>query len=117
MIYDIEYETMPREALEAIQFRRLKATIDRGYASVPFYRKKFEEAGLTPGDSSVCKICRNCRSPPSRISETIILLACLPFPWKTSCVFTPLPVRPGNPPWWGTRRGTWTPGPVSWPDR
>jgi phenylacetate-CoA ligase len=50
MIYDIEYETMPREALEAIQFRRLKATIDRGYANVPFYRKQFEAAGLTPGD-------------------------------------------------------------------
>jgi phenylacetate-CoA ligase len=41
---------MPREALEAIQFRRLKATLDRGYASVPFYRKQFEAAGLTPGD-------------------------------------------------------------------
>jgi phenylacetate-CoA ligase len=50
MIYDIEYETMPREALEAIQFRRLKATLDRCYASVPFYRKQFEAAGLTPGD-------------------------------------------------------------------
>ena len=49
MIYDIEYETMPREALEAIQFRRLKATIDRAYASVPFYRKQFEAAGITPG--------------------------------------------------------------------
>ncbi|MGD8242005.1 MAG: phenylacetate--CoA ligase [Desulfobacterales bacterium] len=50
MIYDIEYETMPREALEAIQFRRLKATIDRGYSSVPFYRQQFEAAGITPGD-------------------------------------------------------------------
>ena len=50
MIYDIEYETMPREALEAIQLRRLKATIDRVYANVPFYRKQFESAGITPGD-------------------------------------------------------------------
>ena len=50
MIYDIEYETMPREALEAIQLRRLKATIDRVYANVPFYRKQFETAGITPGD-------------------------------------------------------------------
>jgi len=50
MIYDIEYETMPREALEAIQLRRLKATIDRAYANVPFYRKQFEAAGITPGD-------------------------------------------------------------------
>ncbi|MDJ0802245.1 MAG: phenylacetate--CoA ligase, partial [Desulfobacterales bacterium] len=50
MIYDIEYETMPREALEAIQLRRLKATIERGYANVPFYRQQFETAGITPGD-------------------------------------------------------------------
>ena len=50
MIYDIEYETMPREALEAIQLRRLKGTIDRAYANVSFYRQQFEKAGITPGD-------------------------------------------------------------------
>lgn len=50
MIYDIEYETMPREALEAIQLRRLQATVSRVYATVPFYRKKFEESGIKPGD-------------------------------------------------------------------
>ncbi|MCF8110123.1 MAG: phenylacetate--CoA ligase [Desulfobacteraceae bacterium] len=50
MIYDIEYETMPREALESIQLRRLQATVSRVYATVPFYRKKFENAGIGPGD-------------------------------------------------------------------
>ncbi len=50
MIYDIEYETMPREALEAIQLRRLKATVERAYANVPFYRKQFDAAGIAPGD-------------------------------------------------------------------
>jgi phenylacetate-CoA ligase len=50
MIFDIEYETMPREALEAIQLRRLQATLQRVYATVPFYRKRFQEAGITPGD-------------------------------------------------------------------
>jgi len=40
MIHDIEYETMPREALEAIQLRRLQATLERVYANVPFYRQK-----------------------------------------------------------------------------
>lgn len=50
MIYDVEYETMPREALEAIQIRRLQATLQRVYASVPFYRNKFQEAGITPLD-------------------------------------------------------------------
>ncbi len=50
MIYDVEYETMPREALEAIQLRRLKATLERAYATVPFYRASFSAAGLAPRD-------------------------------------------------------------------
>ncbi len=50
MIFDMEYETMPREALESIQLKRLQTTLSRVYATVPFYRKKFDEAGLLPGD-------------------------------------------------------------------
>jgi phenylacetate-CoA ligase len=46
MIYDIEYETMPREAMEAIQLRRLRATVERVHATVPFYREKFRAAGV-----------------------------------------------------------------------
>ncbi len=50
MIYNIEYETMPREALEAIQLKRLQATLSRVYATVPFYRKQFTDAGILPND-------------------------------------------------------------------
>jgi phenylacetate-CoA ligase len=50
MILNIEYETMPREALEAIQLRRLQNTLQRVYATVPFYRAKFNEAGVKPSD-------------------------------------------------------------------
>lgn len=50
MIYNVEFETLPREALEAIQVRRLQATLERVYAIVPFYRSKFQEAGITPAD-------------------------------------------------------------------
>jgi phenylacetate-CoA ligase len=50
MIYDMEFETMPREALEAIQLRRLQTTVERVYANVPFYREKFTEAGVSPSD-------------------------------------------------------------------
>ena len=50
MIFNIEYETMPREALESIQLRRLQTTLSRVYATVPFYRKTFDEAGVLPGD-------------------------------------------------------------------
>ena len=50
MIFNMEYETMPREALEAIQLRRLQTTVERVYANVPFYREKFKEENVTPAD-------------------------------------------------------------------
>ncbi len=50
MIYDIDYETLPKEAMEAIQLRRLRSTLERAYATVPFYRKQFDAAGVKPLD-------------------------------------------------------------------
>jgi phenylacetate-CoA ligase len=50
MIFDMEYETMPREALESIQLRRLQTTVERAYANVPFYRNSFQKAGVSPGN-------------------------------------------------------------------
>lgn len=50
MIYDMDYETLPREALEAIQLRRLQTTLQRVYATVPFYRKRFDDVGFKPSD-------------------------------------------------------------------
>jgi len=48
MIWNEYYETMPREELEALQLKRLQTTVERVYATVPFYRKKFDELGLKP---------------------------------------------------------------------
>jgi len=50
MIYNEEYETMPREALEAIQLRRLQKTVARVYNTVPFYKKRFDEVGVKVDD-------------------------------------------------------------------
>lgn len=50
MIYDVDRETLPREELEALQLRRLQNLCERVYANVPHYRKRFEEAGITPSD-------------------------------------------------------------------
>ena len=50
MIYNEEFETMPREALEAIQVRRLQAAAARVYNTVPFYRKRFDEVAVKPDD-------------------------------------------------------------------
>jgi phenylacetate-CoA ligase len=48
-MFDPDAETMPREALTALQTARLKQTLERAY-SVPHYRKKFEAAGVKPSD-------------------------------------------------------------------
>lgn len=50
MYWHTEMETIPREKLEALQLERLKATVDRVYSSVPFYRKAFQKKGFKPGD-------------------------------------------------------------------
>jgi phenylacetate-CoA ligase len=39
---------LPGEDIELLQFRRLKDTLERVYHLVPFYRRKFDEAGITP---------------------------------------------------------------------
>ena len=48
MIWDEEFETLPKEDLEALQFKRLLSTLERVYATVPFYKKKFDECGIRP---------------------------------------------------------------------
>lgn len=50
MIWNEEYETLPREALQALQLKRLQAQVERVYATVPYYRKKMEDAGVVPAD-------------------------------------------------------------------
>jgi phenylacetate-CoA ligase len=48
MLYDVSNETMPREELEALQLRRLKAMVEKVYYNVPFYQNRFNEMGIRP---------------------------------------------------------------------
>ena len=50
MIFDVDHETLPREDLETLQLKRLKALCQRVYQNVPFYKRKFDEAGVHPDD-------------------------------------------------------------------
>lgn len=50
MIFNVDKETLPREDLTALQLVRLKNLCERVFANVPFYRKRFEEMGITPAD-------------------------------------------------------------------
>ncbi|EMY34570.1 phenylacetate-CoA ligase [Arthrobacter crystallopoietes BAB-32] len=43
-------ERMSRDELEALQLSRLQHTVAYAYERVPMYKKKFDEAGVHPGD-------------------------------------------------------------------
>jgi len=48
MILDIEQETLPREDLQALQLHRLRATVERCYQTVKYYRDAMDELGVKP---------------------------------------------------------------------
>ncbi len=47
-MFNEKAEKMPRKKLEELQLKRLKAIVRYAYENVPFYRKKFDEAGVEP---------------------------------------------------------------------
>jgi phenylacetate-CoA ligase len=48
MIWNDEFETLPREVIESLQLKRLQQTLQRVYATVPFYRQQLQNVGMTP---------------------------------------------------------------------
>lgn len=50
MIWNPEKECMNRSSLETLQFARLKNLVEHVYRTVPFYKNKFDEAGVKPSD-------------------------------------------------------------------
>ncbi len=50
MIRDPKHEQMPRQELERLQLEQLKIKVREVYERVPFYRRTFDEKGVTPDD-------------------------------------------------------------------
>jgi phenylacetate-CoA ligase len=50
MIFEPDFETMPRGRLVALQGERLARLVTYLYERVPFYRRRLDEAGVGPGD-------------------------------------------------------------------
>jgi len=50
MIYNEEFETMPREVIKALQVKRLQQVLERVYHTVGFYKKSFDAAKIKPDD-------------------------------------------------------------------
>ncbi len=50
MYWEPDNECMHQEELEQLQLERLQATLNRVYGRVPFYRKRYDELGISPED-------------------------------------------------------------------
>ncbi|RNA68580.1 phenylacetate--CoA ligase PaaK [Alteribacter keqinensis] len=50
MSFYVREETLGKEEMESIQFARLKTTVDKVCENVPFYKEKFQKAGVKPED-------------------------------------------------------------------
>jgi phenylacetate-CoA ligase len=48
MFWNEEFETLPRAAIESLQLKRLQHTVQKAYATVPFYRESLARAKVTP---------------------------------------------------------------------
>jgi len=49
-IFNPEIETMDRKSLLELQLERLQIVVNQAYSNVDFYRRRFDEAELTPDD-------------------------------------------------------------------
>ena len=50
MFYNEEFETLPREAIKALQIKRLQQVLQRVYHTVGHYKKSLDAAKVKPGD-------------------------------------------------------------------
>jgi phenylacetate-CoA ligase len=50
MFYNEEFETLPREALQALQLKRLQQVVQRVYHTVGHYKKSLDAANVKPDD-------------------------------------------------------------------
>jgi len=55
MIWNEKAECMPAQEKEELQLKRLQDVVRRAYENVPYYRKKLDEAGVTPEDIQTLK--------------------------------------------------------------
>jgi len=50
MMYNEEFETMPRNVIQSLQLKRLQQVLERVYHTVGFYKKAFDAAHVKPDD-------------------------------------------------------------------
>ena len=59
MMFESQYETMPRNELEVFQLERLQSTLNRAYLNVAHYRRALDDARIMPEDVKTLSDIRN----------------------------------------------------------
>ena len=65
-IFNPDVETMERKDLLELQIERLQIVVNQAYSNVDFYRRKFDEAGLSPDDIKNLDDLERFLSPPGK---------------------------------------------------
>ena len=55
LIYDEKHECASQEDMRSLQLSKLKKIVEYAYENVPFYKKKYDAAGVKPGDIKTLK--------------------------------------------------------------
>jgi phenylacetate-CoA ligase len=71
--FEPEIETISKEDLEALQLKRLQETVKRA-ANAPYYKKRFEEMGISPDDIKSLADLSKLPSLPNKTCATTIHL-------------------------------------------
>jgi len=80
MIYNEEFETMPREVIKALQVKRLQQVLERVYHTVGFYKKSFDAAKVKPDDIRCMTDMKKLPFTTRKICATTIPSVCSPCP-------------------------------------
>ena len=115
MIWNETMECMNPDQRHEIQSQRLRATVDKVYTKVPFYRAKMQEAGVAPSD--IKEIEDIVKLPFTTKQDLLIPLTSVPHLKVSLPGFTHRPELPENLPLFPIHKKTWIHLPIARQER
>ena len=93
MIYNEEFETLPREALKALQVKRLQRVRQRGYQSVVLYKKSLDAAKISPYDF---RSLEDLKKIPVQLNDPIMVFESESHPQTSFVIMTEITDQDGD---------------------
>lgn len=97
MIWDPFYECMDREERAELQVRRLRETVARVKANVPWYRERLNEKGIEPEDITSLDDLRHLPFTTKTDLRDNYPFGLFAIPRRSACAFTHHRAPPASP--------------------